>query len=341
MDKYAIYSYELTEKPRRNEVELPEMPSIEKMSLEGRFKSLFGTERGDELQLQKAGKYGTADKYNGYVLRHLNDIVLLRVENTKDKKIWEKQPSNNPVPPIEMTKRKSTPYCYVIIDNRPGHHLIAIQSNSEAWSNANKVKDLLQESFNWVLDVKNYGLEVDVQTKMMPSQFWEYVDYRRKMEHVYIKSMTFTFTNYKRRSDIDIKKALSKEWRHLESIVNMTDNLGGEKGVIKIEPPKDEALLKRKKEDIKRMVELCMNSNYSLSITFSDNITYKCNQDLRAELPMEDESIRQEFEYGVGDLFGNFRLAGWLDDVIEKTKRYNDIKEIRPKPNSKAKRKVS
>ncbi len=341
MDKYAIYSYDFVEKPRRSEVELPDIPQISSMTPEARFESLFGSKRGDYLPLQKGGKNGTADKYNGCVLNHIKHIVLLRVEIPTKKDIWEKQLTASPVPPIAKTKKDSTPYGFVIIDNRPGARLIAVMASCDAWSNANKVKDLLQESINWILDVNNYGLEVEIKTKMMPSQFWEYVDYRRKKENVYIKSMTFSFTNYKRRSDIDIRSALSKEWRHLESMVNMMHNLGGEKGLIKIEPPKDGVLLKRKKEDIKRMVEICMNSNYSLSLTFSDNITYKCNQDLRAELPMNNDSILREFEHGMGDLFDGFELAHWLDDAKEKTKKYNDIKEIRPKPKSKTKREVS
>lgn len=150
MDKYAIYSYSLVAKPRRNEL----IPSddnqlINDMSLEQRFELLFGQKPGADFPVQKIKK-GGADKYPCHVVRHEENVVLLRLEKKKDVSIWEEQPvAGNPLPKIEKTTIKSTPYCYIIIDIRPSVHLIAIQSNSAAWRNPNDVKNLMQESMNW------------------------------------------------------------------------------------------------------------------------------------------------------------------------------------------------
>lgn len=62
MDKYAIYSYSLVAKPRRNEL----IPSddnqlINDMSLEQRFELLFGQKPGADFPVQKIKK-GGADK---------------------------------------------------------------------------------------------------------------------------------------------------------------------------------------------------------------------------------------------------------------------------------------
>jgi len=337
MDRYAIYTYQLTEKSRRNDtLPMDTTSPFERMTSKEKFEFLFPKTTGAKLQIQKFKKHGTADKYPCLVLRNDADIVLLRLINDKDVNIWEEQETTNPIPKIEKTKRKSKPYCYIIVDNRPGVQLIAIQSNSAAWRNTNDVKELLQESLNWLLDVKDLGLEVTILSKMMPSKFWDYVDRKRKKDNVYIKSMTFSFTNHMRRPDIDIRQALSSEWKHFDSFIGWIDKLGGDKGELKITPPKDDALMKRKLADIKHMVEICMNANYALSVTFSDDITYKCNQELRAELPLKEDSYREEFEAGMHDIFYPYKLEVWLDDVIEKTKEYDDVEEIRPKPVRKA-----
>ena len=249
--------------------------------------------------------------------------------------------ANVPVPKIEKKRRKTHPFCYIIIDNRPGMQLIAVQSDSAAWKNTVDVKELLQDTINWQSEVLDYGFEVKILSKMMPSKFWEYVDYRRKKENVYIKSITFSFANYRRRPDMDIKKALSSDWRRFDSLIEMINQIGGDKGELKITPSKDDALVKRKFADIKHMVEICAINQYSLSITFSDDITYKCNQELRAELPMKDERIREDFECQQGDLFRHYEIMDWLDDIKQKTDNYRDVEEFRKKPNGKVKKQVS
>lgn len=342
MDKYAIYTYKLKEVPKRNEILPMEETTVDKMTPETKFELLFGKEPGAELRVQKMKRHGTADKYPCQVLNHDANIILLRLVNDKNVDIWEEQPTTSPISTIEKRKKPSKPFCYVIIDNRPDMQQIAIQTGSAAWRNANDIKDLLQESLNGLLDSLNYGLEISILSKMLPSRFWDYVDRKRKKEKVYIKSMVFSFTNYKRRPEIDIKSALSSEWRHFDSFMNLVDNIGGGSGEIKLTPPRNNELLKdRRRADIKHMVEICMNSNYSLSVTFSDDVTYKCNESLRAEFPMKDEEIRGEFERQYHDLFNNYKLAKWLSDVKQRTEDYNDVEEIRRKPERKAKKQVS
>ena len=341
MEKYAIYSYKLTEKESQgNTLFSSEDNPISKLSLGERFELIFGKEPGASVNIQKFMKNRTSDKYPCKVLKHTFNIILLRIENKKKVAIWEKTLEEKPIPMIEKKTRPSNPYCYVIIDNRENFRQIIIQSGSAAWKNTNDVKDLLQESLNWIMTTNDYGTEIRIKSKMQPSKFWEYVDMKRKKENVYIKSLVFSFTNHIRRPDIDVKKALSSEWKHFDSFMSWVDRLGGDRGEFKIMPPKNEALMKRKLADIKHMVEICANNNYGLSITFSDDVTYKCNQELRAEFPME-EIIRLNFEQGYIDLFINSELLIWLNDVKSKTKDYDEIEEVRPKPGRKLKQKVS
>ena len=342
MEKYAIYSYSLKEIPIRNGDQLPfDSSQPVNLSPEQKFELLFGKKTGALFPVQKVKKRGEADKYDCVVLRNDENLILLRLVNEKQKDFWEEQPGQNPIPVIEKTTKQSKPFSYIIIDTRPDVHLVLIQSRSDAWKNPNDIKDLLQESINWRLDVEDCGLEVVLSTKMLPTKFWDYVDRKRKKDGVPIKSMTFSFTNYLRRPDIDIKSTLSSDWRRLESFMKWMDSLGGGSGEIKINAPKNEALVTRKMADIKHMVEICMNSNYALSVTFTDGVTYKCNQEVRAEMPMKDENIRKEFEDGLRRFFLPYRLTEWIDDIIKETKKYQDVEEIKPKPGRKAERKVS
>lgn len=342
MEKYAIYSYKLKEKPIRNiDFPMDGAPRIQTMALEKRFEMLFGEKRGSSVEIQIIKKNRDVNYCPCKVLAHESRIVLLRLVNDKDVDIWEEEElATAPISKIEKTKKPTKPFCHIFIDTRPDSHLIAIETGTAAWRNTNEVKQLLQDGFNRLLDIHDYGVEVTLLSKMLPSNFWDYVNRRRKKENVQIKSMTFSFSNHKRRPDIDIAKALSSEWKHFESFMGWMDRLGGDKGEIRLLPPKNAELFGRKLADIKHMIEICAISNYSLSVTFTDNITYKCNQELRAELPM-DEDIRKDFDEGIHNFFSDYEIIKWFDDAIKETDKYNEVEDIRTKPGRKAKAQVS
>lgn len=339
MEKYAIYRYYLTTKRvRAPKFSCEGEATQDKLSAEEKFERLFGWKKGSQLKIQKLKKKGEAEKFPCFVVNHDSNVILLQLENSKNVDIWEEQPTNGPIPKIEKTKKVSTPYCYVIIDNRPNAQHIVIQSANAAWKNPDNIKDLLQESLNWLMEINDYGLEIEIKTIMLPTKFWEYVNYRRKKENVFIKGISFFFTNSKRRPDIDIKKILLKRNNHINSAIDWIDNLGGEKAELRITSPRNEAMLQRKKADIQHMIELSLASdNYSLSVTFSDNIIYQCNQEMHAEYPMDDKTIREEFADGFGDIFQNYRILLWLNNVVEHTKHYHDVEKVRPKPGKSRK----
>ncbi len=340
MKKYAIYTYQLTEKPKQCDGEIKfDEPEHVNLSPNMKFETIFGSMPGTELKIMKFNK-NSVDIKPCVIIRHDMHIILLRLVNEMEKGIWEEKPTNSPITKIEKTKKPTMPYNYVIIDNRPDVQMIAIQTGSEAWKKPNVVKDLLQDSFNWIMDVNNYGLEVTIKSKMMPTRFWDYVQKKKREDKVEIKAMVFSFANHLRRPEIDIMSALSSKWRHLESFMGMVNQLGGDKGELRIEPPKNDALMKKKLADIKHMVEICMVSDYSLSVTFTDNVIYKCNEEVRAEMPMDDV-IRKEFEQGFYNLFDSCSLTKWFDEIVEKTKKYKDVEEIKTKPGRNNKRQIS
>jgi hypothetical protein len=89
------------------------------------------------------------------------------------------------------------------------------------------------------------------------------------------------------------------------------------------------------------MVALCASSEYSLSVTFDDDITYRCNENLRAELPMNIHSALNDFENGQMNTIFEYDIERWLDWVVEQTEKYKDAEQIIAKSNRKSKRKIS
>lgn len=338
MGKYAIYKFELTrvdgwqrELPLGEEMEIP----ISDHANEN-FERLFGR-KGSLVRVLREKRKNDFEPCPCHVLAHDNNVILLRLENVKNVIVYESQYGHGPIPQIEKKQYESNPPCRIVIDNREGKNQIAIEIESAAWSKTSIVRNLIEANFNRDLE-RLFGLHIKITSKMRTSSYWDYVDYRRKKEGRSIKRMTFSFPNANIRPSIETAIGLSP---HLRSLMRMLNDLGGAQGELTVQPPTDDVLLRRKLEDIKKMVALCASSDYSLSVTFDDDITYKCNEDLRAELPMNRAHALKDFEEGQKSTFYEYEIEEWLDWVVEQTKDYSHEEQVKPKPNRKDKHKVS
>ena len=122
--------------------------------------------------------------------------------------------------------------------------------------------------------------------------------------------------------------------------MKMINSLGAGQGELSLQPPTDGYLLERRLIDIKKMVALCASSEYSLSVTFDDDITYRCNEYLRAELPMNIPNALINFENGQLNTLSEYDIESWLNWVVEQTEKYQDAEQIKPKTNRDIKQKV-
>lgn len=335
MDKYAIYKYKLTKQDciqgdltMGNEVVAPKMEHAYE-----NFDHVFGP-KGTEVRIQKVLKSGGGETYPCHVMAHEQDIILLRLENVKNETIYELRQTAGPIPNVETKQYESYPPIYVIIDNRPGKAQMAIEIDAAAWSKTDVVRDLLQENMD--RELKPFGLSIEIRSKMQQSDYWSYVT-KRKKEGRGIKKMTFHFPNAKIRPEIETAVGLST---HLKSLMEMINALGAAQGELSLQSPSDDFLQKKKLTDIKNMVALCASSDYSLNVTFDDDVSYRCNQYIRAELPMNLPNAISNFEIGQKTILFEYEIEQWLDWVIEQTANYQDAEQIKPKPNRKSKRKV-
>lgn len=338
MDNYAIYKFELykREGSQGDWTKCDQMIEPQMEHAYENFERIFG-KKGTVVRVQKEKKRGEgADKFPCHVLAHDHNIILLRLENVKNVTVYESHPTAGPIPHIEKKQYESNPPCFIIIDNRQGKAQMAIEIDTAAWSKTNLVRDLLQENLN--RELEPFGLAVKIWSKMQKSDYWNYVTYRQRKEGRGIKKMTFHFPNTKIRPSIETTIGLSN---HLKTLMELINSLGAGQGELSIHPPTNDYLLKKKLADIKKMVALCASSEYSLSVTFDDDITYRCNENLRAELPMNIPSALNDFENGQMNTFFEFDIERWLDWVVEQTEKYKDAEQIIAKSNRKSKRKVS
>ena len=338
MDNYAIYKFELykREGSQGDWTKCDQMIEPQMEHAYENFERIFG-KKGTVVRVQKEKKRGEgADKFPCHVLAHDHNIILLRLENVKNVTVYESHPTAGPIPHIEKKQYESNPPCFIIIDNRQGKAQMAIEIDTAAWSKTNLVRDLLQENLN--IELVPFGLAVKIWSKMQKSDYWNYVTFRQRKEGRGIKKMTFHFPNTKIRPSIETTIGLSN---HLKTLMELINSLGAGQGELSIHPPTNDYLLKKKLADIKKMVALCASSEYSLSVTFDDDITYRCNENLRAELPMNIPSALNDFENGQMNTFFEFDIERWLDWVVEQTEKYKDAEQIIAKSNRKSKRKVS
>lgn len=339
MDKYAIYNFELMKRKsiqgdltKGEEVDIPKMEHARE-----NFGHVFGGQ-GTEMRIQREKKRGEgADKFPCHVIAHDRDVILLRLENVKNVTVYEAQKTSGTIPNIEKKQYESNPPCYIIIDNREGKAQIAIQIDSAAWSKTNVVRDLLEENLD--RELEPFGMTIKIRSKLQKSEYWNYVTYRQRKEGRGIKKMTFQFPNVKIRPSIETTIGLSS---HLKTLMELINKLGAGQGELSIQPPTNEFLLKKKLNDIKNIVALCSSSpDYSLSVTFDDDVTYRCNENLRAELPMNVPHAIDDFKKGQMTMLNEYNIEYWLDWVIQQTEQYQDAEQITPKPNREDERKVS
>jgi len=100
--------------------------------------------------------------YNHNVVARRDDIIVLQIANNS-KLVHE---SN-----FNRWEEDDHPSLYVLIDNRPGKQIIAIENRPVAFSETKTVANILYESLNRVLF--EYGLEVTIDAKFHTHEFWE------------------------------------------------------------------------------------------------------------------------------------------------------------------------
>lgn len=291
------------------------------------FESLFDEKRIPNLV--KTKKKGESTRLCNSVFKKDNNILLWRVNNNLAKGIWKPTgKDSNGNEQYEKETVESVPPCFVMIDNRPDRHLIAIEKNS-AWSNTDKLRDVLLDNFNNQLKTK-FGIEMQIGAMISPTEFWDFVHQKIK-EGDYLTKITLDFKNPK---DLYIKNSTSKILKSWYNIQHLSNAI---KSRLELTYGKNSIPdIINKSKDLSELVNVCCQYRYNLAAHFRYFGKYVANQKAKAHFMMNDEDILY-FITEPNQLSGITVLEEWFDIVNESIKDYFNESETKPQSNQRNK----
>lgn len=338
MDKtkalYAIYKYDFHEAKQRTipaAVDGVDGAKYVKIA-QTCFASLFDENTIDNLA--KKNKKGEATRLPNDIMAKMGDIFIWRVNNSQIKELVLRSGKDSKgIDKWEKQSIESNPYCNVLIDNRPGVCLIAIEKSTAWGSNPDMLRDLLLENLNPKLADK-FDLEMRIEARMDPKDIWDFVHERIYEHDDYIRKVSFTFQNPKKINKTNAMEVKSARLKAMLRTVEISEAL---KGFFMMEFDKNTSnKISQENKDMAEMVQLCGENGYDISITFKDYKVYRINDYVKAFFPMAFDVLNQ-FSNGQPTLDGKTELEKWFDQVEEQTKEYVNESEV-PKRRHKARK---
>ena len=296
------------------------------------FASLFDQNSIDNLS--KMNKKGEATRLPNDVMARIGDIFIWRVNNSQMKEWWRRSGKDNRgIDKYEREEIESNPYCYVLVDNRPGICLMAIEKSSAWAGKPDLVRDMLLENLNPAL-ADRFDLEMRIEARMNPKDIWEFV-HERLFEHEdYIRKVQFVFQNPKKINKSNAMEVKSARLKAMLRTVEISDAL---KGFFTMEFDKTtNSKISQQNKDMAEMVRLCGENGYDIVITFKEFKTYRINDYVRAYYPMTLD-VLQRFGIGSRTINDKTELEEWFDLVDEQTKGYVNESEV-PKRRNKVRK---
>lgn len=293
------------------------------------FASLF--DQNSIINLAKVNKKGEATRLPNDVMAKVGDIFIWRVNNSQMKEWWRRSGKDSKgIDKYEREERESNPYCNVLIDNRPGVCLIAIEKSSAWGSNPDLLRDMLLNNFNRLLS-DNFDLEMRIEARMNPTDIWDFVHERLYEHDDYIRKVSFVFQNPKK---INKTKAMDVKSTRLKSMLKTVEISDALKGFFTMEFDKNtNSKISQENKDMAEMVRLCSENGYDINITFKEFKTYRINDYVKAYYPMTLD-VLQGFSIGSRTINDKTELEEWFDLVEEQTKDYVNESEA-PKRRNK------
>lgn len=291
------------------------------------FESLF--DEKSIPNLVKTNSKGESTRLCNSVFKKDNDILLWQVNNNLLKGIWKPAgKDSNGNEQYEKETVESVPPCFVMIDNRPDRHLIAIEKNS-AWSKTDKLRDVLLDNFNNQLKTK-FGIEMQIGAMISPTEFWDFVHQKIK-EGDYLTKITLNFKNPKDPSIENSTSKILKSWYNIQHLSNAL------KSRLELTYGKNSIPdIINKSKDLSELVNVCCQNGYNLSAHFKYFGKYVANQKAKAHFTMNDNNISM-FQTNARLTSDKSVLEDWFDIVNESIKDYFNESETKPQSNQRNK----
>ena len=288
-------------------------------SPEACFGSFFKT--GGKLSLnvlreKGKGKNKTVEwePFENDVLMVADDVILMTIENNKWKHTTNKK---------KDVAHEHHPYCHVVIDNRPGHHVMAVVKNSAFDNKPDKVCGILYQAFNNETILGQYHLKIEfTKRQRAKNEFWPVVNDIRSIFKDRVRQIRMDFSG-------DYDEELSPEAQDMVAVMRMLARKSASTAAVTLNADGEEVKLDELYDDLTNMANICLTQKgYDLTVKFRTFGLYRYGADIVAQFGVEDEVI-EEFENGVKKMNfenpnGSFALIEWLDRMIALLDKYED-----------------
>ncbi len=324
MPIFAFYEYKISQR-NDEEADLFKDRVAEDMvqlkhydSPEACFGSFFRTNGKLLLNVLKAKGKGKDkivefEPYENDVLMVADDVILMTIENNKWKHTTNKK---------KDVAHEHHPYCHVVIDNRPGHQVMAVVKNSAFDNKPDNVCGILNQAFNNAVILGKYHLKIEFSKRQRAkNEFWPVVNDIRSIFKDSVRQIRMDFSGKDSEEQPDpqdvvaVMRALAKK---SASTAAVTLNAEGE-----------EVRLDELHDDLTNMANICLTQKgYDLTVKFRSFGLYRYGADIVAQFGVEDDIV-DEFEKGIKRMNfenpnGSFALIEWLDRMIELLPRYEN-----------------
>ena len=288
-------------------------------SPEACFGSFFKT--GGKLSLNVLREKGKCkektvewEPFENDVLMVAYGVILMTIENNKWKHTTNKK---------KDVAHEHHPYCHVVIDNRPGHHVMAVVKNSAFDNKPDKVCGILYQAFNNETILGQYHLKIEfTKRQRAKNEFWPVVNDIRSIFKDRVRQIRMDFSG-------DDDEELSPEAQDMVAVMRMLARKSASTAAVTLNADGEEVKLDELYDDLTNMANICLTQKgYDLTVKFRTFGMYRYGADIVAQFGVEDEVI-EEFENGVKKMNfenpnGSFALIEWLDRMIALLDKYED-----------------
>lgn len=253
------------------------------------------------------------EPYENDVLMVADDVILMTIENNKLKYTTNKK---------KDVPHEHHPYCHVVIDNRPGHQVMAVVKNSAFDNKPDNVCGILNHAFNNQVILGKYHLKIEFSKRQRKkNDFWPVVNDIRTIFKDSVRQIRMDFSGKDTEEQPDPQNMVavfSALARKSASTAAVTLNAEGE-----------EVKLDELYDDLTNMANVCLTQKgYDLTVKFRSFGLYRYGADIVAQFGVEDDII-EEFEKGIKKINfenpnGSYALIEWLDRMIELLPRYEN-----------------
>lgn len=321
MPNFVFYQIKLVKSQITSTVTERDVPIEEAQKV---FSSFFAP--STRLPIFSIEGNGSQTIYENAVMAEFDDIALLRLNNKLSKSLVKKAGTTpDGLDKYENTQEESLPYCMVIIDNRPGKLIMAIEKSASWKSNTSRVRDILQQSLSKELQ-QRYCIDIVIDEITIPMKIWDLCEKVCKDNKDYINRITFHVRNPKKMVPFGTPKpSLIQEMERrialtnaYEASLNMNYNNG------------DPSVMKNTMDDFVNLAMICTQQEYTLSIGFKNFGTYKCGEDVAFQRELGQLVLDSMAPKIVVMKEGS--LSNWIDEsltMIEELKHAAEIPENR------------